>query len=58
MNELDHTLKHGKEMYRLGIIHAITMFEISGDDALPKLKNRIKEVEQEIKEIEEGEDDN
>ena len=58
MNELDHTLKHGKEMYNLALEHAISMFEISGDDAIPKLKNRIEEVKQEIKEIEEGENDN
>ena len=57
MNELDYTLKHGKKMYNLALEHAITMFEIAGEDALPKLKNRIEEVEQEIKEIEEGEDE-
>ena len=57
MNELDHTLEHGKKMYNLALEHAITMFEIAGEDALPKLKNRIEEVEQEIKEIEEGEDE-
>ena len=58
MNELDHTLKHGKEMYNLALEHAINMFEIAGDDAIPKLKKRIEEVKQEIKEIEEGENDN
>ena len=51
MNELDCTLKHGKKMYNLALEHAIYMFEIAGEDALPKLKNRIGEVKQEIKEV-------
>ena len=58
MNELDHTLEHGKKMYNLALEHAITMFEIAGEDAIPKLESKIEEVKQEIKEIEEGENDN
>lgn len=57
MNLIDITSKHGREMYIIALKHAVEMFQIAGEDALPKLKNRIKEVEQEIKEIEEGEDE-
>ena len=58
MKSWDISEVHGKEMYIIALEHAISMFKIAGEDALPRLKSNIKEVEQEIKEIEEGEDDN
>lgn len=55
MNTFTIAEKHGKNMFRLGLLHAIEMFEIAGEDALPKLKQRLSEIEKAIKEIEQQE---
>lgn len=58
MKSWDISEVHGKEMYVIALEHAISMFEIAGEAAIPKLKKSIEEVKQEIKEIEEGKNDN
>ena len=37
--------KHGEAMYAIGIKHAVEMFKILGEDAIPNLEKKIKEVE-------------
>lgn len=47
----DHTREHGIAMYLQGLQHAVNMFEIAGEDALPKLKERLAEEEAALKEL-------
>lgn len=37
--------KHGEAMYAIGIKHAVEMFKLLGEDAIPKLEEMIKEYE-------------
>jgi hypothetical protein len=50
MNDLSWVTEHGKAMYISGLQHAINMFEIAGEDALPILKERLAEEEAELTE--------
>ena len=50
------TEKHGKNMYINGVKHAIAMFELAGEDAIPKLKKTIEETEAEVRKIEKQEE--
>lgn len=43
--------KHGQTMYSLGIKHAISMFELAGENALPKLYQNMYEAEAKAAEI-------
>lgn len=49
--QLDHVQEHGTAMYIQGLRYAINMFEIAGEDALPKLKERLAEEEATLKEL-------
>lgn len=37
--------KHGEAMYAIGIKHAIEMFKLLGEAAIPDLEQKVKEVE-------------
>lgn len=43
--------EHGAAMYIQALRHAIIMFEIAGEDALPKLKERLAEEEAMLREL-------
>ena len=43
--------KHGHTMYALGIKHAISMFELVSENALPKLYQNMYEAEAKAAEI-------
>lgn len=43
---------HGKNMYKLGLEHAISMFEIMGEEALLTLKENVAETAKEIEKLE------
>lgn len=51
LQQIDRIQEHGIAMYALGLKHAINMFEIAGEDALPKLKERLAEEEAALKEL-------
>lgn len=40
--------QHGKQMYVIGLEHAINMFELLGEDALPKLKEKLAKEKEEL----------
>lgn len=45
---LDITHSHGREMYIIGVEHAVRMIEVLGDEALENLKAKIETERKEL----------
>lgn len=48
----DITHEHGLQMYILGLAHAISMFELLGEAALPYLKEQLAKKKEELEDEE------
>ena len=46
------TKKHGQAMYTLGLQYAIEIVKILGNDALPKLEDKLKQEQALLEEME------
>ncbi len=45
------SIRHGREMYAIGLEHAINMLEIGGMEVLPGLKSKLKAEREEIENL-------